>query len=50
MFSAGIARRLVDDAGRKVGLGDFRPWRRGPFGRFTVVRWEIVTQGLRQAA
>lgn len=33
-------RRIVDDAGSRVGLLDFRPERRGPFGRFIVIRWE----------
>lgn len=33
-------RRVVDDAGRRVGLLDFRPERKGPFGRFEVTRWD----------
>lgn len=33
-------RRVVDDTGSRVGLLDFRPERRGPFGRFVVVAWE----------
>lgn len=32
-----LLRRLVEDAGRFVGLGDFRP----TYGRFSVVRWEV---------
>jgi hypothetical protein len=32
-------RRIVDDCGLRVGLLDFRPERKGPFGRFMVVRW-----------
>lgn len=32
-------RRVVDDAGQKVGILDFRPERMGPFGRFIVTRW-----------
>ena len=32
-------RRIVDDAGSRVGLLDFRPERKGPFGRFIVTRW-----------
>jgi len=40
MFDEGIVRRLVDDMGSKVGLGDFRPARKGPFGRFDVVHWQ----------
>ena len=33
-------RRVVDDAGARVGLLDFRPERKGSFGRFIVVGWE----------
>jgi hypothetical protein len=33
-------RRIIDDAGSRVGLLDFRPERKGPFGRFVVVKWE----------
>ena len=34
-------RRVVDDAGSRVGLLDFRPERKGPFGRSVVVGWEV---------
>jgi len=34
-------RRIVDDTGSRVGLLDFRPERKGPFGRFTVTSWEV---------
>lgn len=33
-------RRVVDDAGSRVGLLDFRPACKGPFGRFMVTKWE----------
>ena len=32
-------RRVVDDAGSRVGLLDFRPEKMGPFGRFMVTEW-----------
>lgn len=32
-------RRVVDDCGSRVGLLDFRPEKRGPFGRFMVTEW-----------
>jgi len=35
-----LVRTLVDYAGSKIGLGDFRPDRKGPFGKFKVVHWE----------
>jgi hypothetical protein len=37
-----LLRRVVDDAGDYVGIGDFRPARKGPYGRFVVDRWEPV--------
>lgn len=40
LFSSEVIRQLVDDAGKRVGLGDFRPERRGPFGRFNVTSWK----------
>jgi hypothetical protein len=33
-------RELVDKAGRRCGLGDFRPQRKGIFGQFVVDCWE----------
>lgn len=39
LFSERIVRELVDIAGKRVGVGDFRPSRRGPFGRFEVIKW-----------
>lgn len=36
-------RELIEIAGRSVGLCDFRPGRRGPFGRSTVAAWEVLS-------
>jgi hypothetical protein len=33
-------RRIVDDSGSRVGLLDFRPEKKGPFGRFMVTKWD----------
>lgn len=41
MFSEDLVRALVDDAGKKHGIGAFRPQRKGPFGRFVVTRWVV---------
>jgi hypothetical protein len=38
-FQEKVVRRLLDDCGRKIGLGVFRPQRKGPFGRFVVTSW-----------
>jgi len=37
-----VVRELIDEAGSKVGLCDFRPTKRGPFGRFRVDTWELA--------
>ena len=34
-------RSIVDDTGARVGLLDFRPEKKGPFGRFVVDHWEL---------
>lgn len=39
--SLATIRELVALAGSRIGLGDFRPQRKGSFGRFTIDRWEI---------
>lgn len=39
ILNAKLLRQIVDDAGKRVGLGDFRPATKGPFGRFCVTRW-----------
>jgi len=33
--------QLLEDAGRRQGVGDFRPEKRGPFGRFQITSWEF---------
>ena len=37
-----VVKQLFEAAGSQVGIGDFRPAKRGPFGRFEVAKWEIV--------
>jgi hypothetical protein len=34
-------RKIVDDTGKNVGLLDFRPEKKGPFGRFQVTLWKV---------
>lgn len=34
-------RRVVDDAGQRVGLLEYRPAKKGPFGRFMVTAWKV---------
>ena len=40
LLTEGQVRRIVDDLGQRVGLLDFRPERKGSFGRFIVTAWE----------
>lgn len=35
-----VIRELVDIAGSRIGLCDFRPQRRGIFGKFNVTKWK----------
>lgn len=34
-----LFREIVDAAGSRVGLGEFRPDCKGPFGKFVIVSW-----------
>jgi hypothetical protein len=40
LVDARLVRDCVDDAGDYVGIGDFRPAKRGPYGRFRVTSWQ----------
>jgi hypothetical protein len=40
ILSPSLLRQIVDDAGSRCGLGDFRPETKGPYGRYRVDLWE----------
>lgn len=40
-LSEAVIRELVDRSGRNVGIGSFRPQKRGPYGKFNVTSWKI---------
>lgn len=40
ILSEKLFRAIVDDAGMRIGFGDFRPACRGPFGKFKVTLWK----------
>jgi hypothetical protein len=42
MLSVKLFREILDAAGKRIGLGDFRPDTKGPFGKFVVIRWNEV--------
>ena len=35
-----MLREIVDAAGKRIGLGDFRPQTKGPFGKYVVTDWK----------
>lgn len=35
-----IVHQLLTEGGARIGVGDFRPEKGGPFGRFRVVAWD----------
>lgn len=37
-----LANQLLHDAGRKIGVGDYRPEKSGPFGRFQITSWQAT--------
>jgi hypothetical protein len=42
MLSSEDAHRLLNEAGESIGIGDFRPEKRGPFGTFRVTKFEEI--------
>lgn len=52
LISVKLLRDIVDAAGKRIGLGDFRPACKGPFGKFCVTLWqpeEAIANGRRTA-
>lgn len=41
IFDVDLIRNIVDAAGKRVGLGDYRPTKKGTFGKFRVVSWTV---------
>jgi len=50
IISSRLLREIVDAAGIRIGLGDFRPACKGPFGKFVVTNWKEKELGRTQAA
>lgn len=40
LISVKLVREIIDAAGKRIGLGDFRPACKGPFGKFVVTSWK----------
>ena len=41
LINVKLFREIVDVAGKRIGLGDFRPDNKGPFGKFVVTAWAV---------
>jgi hypothetical protein len=52
IMNAKLLRKIIDDAGKRCGLGDFRPATKGPYGKYVVGRWkeQALKSGARLAA
>jgi len=37
-----VLKNITEEAGRRVGLGDFRPENRGWFGNYRIKGWKII--------
>ena len=46
MINEKLFREIVDAAGSRIGLGGFRPARKGPYGRFHVINWKVMEAGV----
>jgi hypothetical protein len=42
IISPEVVKQLFAEAGRKAGICDFRPMRKGPFGMFSLTGWEVL--------
>lgn len=42
VLGADVIHQLLEEGGRRIGIGDYRPEKGGPFGRFEILRWEEI--------
>lgn len=40
VLDAATIRQLLEEGGRRIGIGDYRPEKGGPYGRFSIISWE----------
>lgn len=38
-----ILKKVLEDAGKRIGILDFRPQKKGPFGTFVIKEWKKST-------
>lgn len=46
VLDASTVQQLLVEGGQKLGIGDFRPEKGGPFGRFAVTQWKVAGAAL----
>src|SRR5262245_11298538 len=44
-----LIRELFDKAGKRIGIGDFRPQKKGRYGKFVVECWDVVSDSAQAA-
>jgi len=44
LVDVALVHQLLAEAGLQIGIGDFRPEKRGPFGSFRVTAWEEMAE------
>jgi len=42
LLSVEMAQQLLQEAGQSIGIGDFRPEKRGPFGTFRITEFKVT--------
>lgn len=42
VVSEAVVKKIFEVAGTKSGVGDFRPQKKGPFGRFSITDWATL--------
>lgn len=40
VLDAATIHQLLEEGGRRIGIGDYRPERGGPYGRFAIIEWQ----------
>lgn len=46
IMSPKLMRQIADDAGKRIGLGDFRPSTKGPYGKYVVTLWQAIEEAV----
>lgn len=44
MIDESFVQQLLQEAGKRVGIGCFRPQNRGPYGKFRVTEWKVLPE------